>query len=52
VGDIIVGLDDHPVQGVDSFNALMKTMPHHHKFTLLAINHKSGQSGYVQVEIS
>jgi serine protease Do len=52
VGDIIVGLDDHPVQGVDSFNELMKVMPHHHKFTLLAINHKNGQSGYVQVEIS
>jgi serine protease Do len=52
VGDIIVGLDDHPVQGVDSFNELMTSMPHHRKFILLAINHKSGQSGYVQVEIS
>lgn len=52
VGDIIVGLDDHPVQGVDSFNELMTAMPHHQKAVLLAIDHKSGQSGYVQVEIS
>jgi serine protease Do len=52
VGDVIVGLDDHPVQGVDSFNELMTAMPHHQKVVLLAINHKSGQSGYVQVEIS
>ena len=52
VGDVIVGLDDHPVQGVDSFNELMTAMPHHQKVVLLAINHKNGQSGYVQVEIS
>jgi serine protease Do len=52
VGDVIVGLDDHPVQGVDSFDELMMAIPHHRKVVLLAINHKSGQSGYVQVEIS
>ena len=52
VGDVIVGLDDHPVQGVDIFDELMTTMPHHQKVILLAINHKNGQSGYVQVEIS
>jgi hypothetical protein len=37
---------------VDSFNELMTAMPHHQKVVLLAINHKNGQSGYVQVEIS
>ena len=52
VGDIIVGLDDHPVQDVDRFNELLTAMPHHQKVVLLAINHKSGQSGYVQVELS
>jgi hypothetical protein len=27
-------------------------MPHHQKAVLLAISHKTGQSGYVQVEVS
>ncbi len=52
VGDVILALDDHPVQGVDSFNELMTAMPHHQKVVLLAISHKTGQSGYVHVEIS
>ena len=52
VGDVIVGLDDHPVQGVDSFSELMTALPHHQKVVLLAISHKNGQSGYVQVDIS
>ena len=52
VGDVILGLDDHPFQGVDDFNESMTAMSHHQKVVLLAINHKTGQSGYVQVEIS
>ena len=52
MGDVILALDDHPVQDVDSFKELMTTMPHHQKVVLFAISHKTGQSGYVQVEIS
>ena len=52
VGDVILALNDHPFQGVDSFNELMTAMPHHQKVVLLAISHRTGQSGYVQVEIS
>jgi Do/DeqQ family serine protease len=52
VGDIILGVDGHPFQGVDSFNELMTAMPHHQKVVFLAISHETGQSGYVQVEIS
>jgi hypothetical protein len=51
VGDVILALNDHPVQGVDSFNELMTGMPHHQKVVLLGISHKTGQSGYLQVEI-
>ena len=51
VGDVILALGDHPVQGVDSFNELITLMPHHQKVVLLAISHRTGQSGYVQVEI-
>jgi serine protease Do len=52
VGDVILALDNQPVLGVDSFNEMMLAMPHHQKAILLAISHESGQSGYVQVEIS
>jgi serine protease Do len=52
VGDVILAIDDHPVQGVNSFDEMMTEIPHHQKIVLLAINHKSGQSGYVQMEVS
>ena len=52
VGDVILALDNQPVQGVDSFNEMLMAMPHHQKAVLLAISHKTGQSGYVQVEVS
>jgi len=52
VGDVILALDNQPVQGVDSFNEMMTEIPHHQKVVMLAISHKTGQSGFVQVEIS
>ncbi|MEJ2730484.1 MAG: Do family serine endopeptidase [Deltaproteobacteria bacterium] len=52
VGDVILAIDGHPIQGVDSFDEMMTEIPQHQKVVLLAINHKSGQSGYVQFEIS
>ena len=52
VGDVILAIDNHPIQGVNSFDEMMTEMPHHQKVVFLAINHKSGQPGYVQVEIS
>ena len=52
VGDVILGLGDQPFRGVDAFNELMTALPHHQKVVLLAIDHKTGQTGYVQVEIS
>jgi serine protease Do len=52
VGDVILALDNQPVQGVDSFNEMMLAMPHGQKVVLLAVSHKTGQSGYVQLEIS
>jgi serine protease Do len=52
VGDVILALDKYPVQGVDSFSEMMTVIPHHQKVVLFAINHKTGQSGYVRVEVS
>ena len=52
VGDVILALDNHPVPGVDGFDDMLEAMPAHQKVVLLAISHKTGQSGYVQLEIS
>jgi Do/DeqQ family serine protease len=52
VGDVILALDNQPVQGVASFDEMMMAIPHHQKAVLLAISHKTGQSGYVQIEVS
>jgi serine protease Do len=52
VGDVILALDNRPVQGVDGFNEMMSAMLYDQKVILLAISHKNGQSGYVQIEIS
>ncbi len=51
VDDVILALDNHPIQGVDSFSKMMTAMPHHQKLVLLAINHKTGQSANVPVEL-
>jgi len=52
IGDVILALNDHPIQDVDNFNEVMRAIPHHQKVVLLAISHETGQSGYVQIEIS
>lgn len=52
VGDVILALDNQPVEGVNSFNEMMMAIPHHQKAVLLAISHKTGQSGYVQINVS
>jgi len=51
VDDVILALNNHPIQGADSFSNLMTAMPHHQKLVLLAINHKTGQTANVPVEL-
>ena len=52
VEDVILALDNHPIRDLDSFNEVMRTIPNHQKVVILAISHETGQSGYVQIEIS
>ncbi len=49
VGDIILVINDQPIQGVETFAAVMNLLKPHQKITLAALDHKSGETGVVQV---
>lgn len=49
-GDIILAVNNTPVLSVDMFLGLVESLPHE-KTLLAALDHRTGQTGYVQVEI-
>jgi len=52
VGDLILAIENHPVAGVESFVTMVNALPPHKKVTFLALDHRSGQTSYVQVEVN
>jgi serine protease Do len=50
--DVIVEINNIQVQGVEGFVALVKALPPHHQALLGAVDHRSGQGGYVQVMVN
>jgi serine protease Do len=52
VGDLILAIDKRPISGVDDFTGLITTLPRHQKVVFLALDHRSGKTGYVQVEVN
>ncbi len=51
VGDIILAINDQPIQGVETFAALVNLLKPHQKITIAALDHKTGQTGMVQVVV-
>jgi serine protease Do len=51
IGDIILGINKQPIVGVQGFVALLGSLKPHQQITLLALDHRSGNTGYVQVEV-
>ncbi len=51
VGDIILAVNDQPIQGVETFASLVNLLKPNEKITLAALDHKSGQTGMVQVVV-
>jgi serine protease Do len=49
-GDLILAFGRRPIDGVDAFLNVVSSLPHHQKVVLLALDHHSGQTSYVQVE--
>ena len=51
IGDMILEINGQPIESVDDFVGLMSTVKPGQKLALLALDHKSGNSGYVEVEV-
>jgi serine protease Do len=49
--DVILDINNIPVEGVEGFVSLAKALPPHQQALLKALDHRTGQSGYVQVTI-
>ena len=50
--DAIVEINNIQVQGVEGFVALVKALPPHQQALLGAVDHRSGQGGYIQVMVN
>jgi len=51
VGDIILGIENQPIENLESFIDLAGSLKPKQKITLLALDHRSGNMGKVQVEV-
>jgi serine protease Do len=51
VGDLILGINNQPVEGVESFVRLVTALKPNEKASILALDHKSGNTGTVLVMV-
>jgi serine protease Do len=51
-GDLILAVNKEPVLDVDTFASIIETLPHDQKVKLLALDHRTGKTGYIQVEVN
>jgi serine protease Do len=51
VGDIILAINAQPIQGMETFTALVNLLKPQEKITISALDHKSGDTGMVQVTV-
>ena len=51
VGDLILGINNQPVEGVESFVQLVNALKPNTKASLFALDHKSGNTGTVLVNV-
>jgi S1-C subfamily serine protease len=49
--DLILGIGDRPIDNVDTFFAIINSLPQHQQVVFLALDHRSGQTSYVKAEI-
>ena len=49
--DVILDVNNVPVQSVEGFVAMIKSLPPHQQVLLKALDHRTGQTGFVQVTI-
>jgi Do/DeqQ family serine protease len=50
VNDLILGINDQPVRGMDGFIQMVSALRPHQKIALVALDHRTGNQGVIQVE--
>jgi serine protease Do len=50
INDLILGINDQPVEGMDGFIQLVSALKPHQKIALVALDHRTGNQGVIQVE--
>jgi serine protease Do len=50
-GDIFLEVGGVPIEGMESFVELVSSLPPNQRITLLALDHRTGRTGYVQILI-
>jgi serine protease Do len=48
VGDIILAINDQPFEGLEGFDALVSTLKPNQKITLVALDHRTGDTGTIE----
>ena len=51
VGDIILGVENQPIEGVENFIAIASTLKPKQTVTLIALDHRSGNVGTLQITV-
>ncbi len=51
VGDIILGIDGQPIQGMEGFVGLVNSLKPHQKIALIALDHRTGNAGSVEATV-
>ncbi len=51
VGDIILGIDGQPVTGMESFVGLVSSLKPNQKITIIALDHRTGNTGSVEAMV-
>jgi Do/DeqQ family serine protease len=49
VGDLILEVDGHSMEGLEDLAKIVQSLRPHQRLTLLALDHRTGRTGYVQI---
>ncbi len=51
IDDVILRINDQPIDGMEKFVSMLSALQPHQHVTILVVDHRSGQTGTIQVEV-
>jgi S1-C subfamily serine protease len=51
IDDVILQINDQPIDSMDKFVSVLSALQPHQQITVLVVDHRSGQTGTIQVEV-